>query len=248
MIAILAAISIVAYTGVQNRAYDSVVQADLNSMQKTAKIKAVTEELPQTDADFTASFKPSDNANPYDSSVRYPLIALKTQNEQGVHGGYSFAALSKSGKVFIAEGGSVGQNTSSEVTPEGAIAWLKEEIGWYEAEVITMRQNNDPNLGWYEADLAYYRSMLAEADALQLSGKDYWTVEIPQEPSDWTGTHIGSNTPIQIDRSSLLVSKEVDMYNYNDVLTGYIYDMIDKRWEPVTIYTGDSGGIAQVAI
>jgi prepilin-type N-terminal cleavage/methylation domain-containing protein len=107
VIGILAAISVVAYNGIQNRANDTAVQTDLRNIGvKFTEFKTVNDTLPQVSADFTPmNLKVSRNAygNHYTpaGSNGYNLIYC-------VNGtAFALVAASKSGTVYVFRDGSV---------------------------------------------------------------------------------------------------------------------------------------------
>lgn len=110
VIAILAAISIVAYTGVQNRANDSAVQSDLNNFAK--KIQLVAAETGEYPAGGTTTpggggnattipsftFSPSKEAYLTTVNNLYYCTGVETASGQKV---FRVGARSKSGNLFI---------------------------------------------------------------------------------------------------------------------------------------------------
>jgi prepilin-type N-terminal cleavage/methylation domain-containing protein len=111
VIAILAAISIVAYTGIQNRAHDTAIQNDLAAISKKFELFYVDNdrypnavaELGTLDAKATKSAYLTD-----ETSIQANLVPCRTTNGQE----YSLAAISKSEKRFyVTKGGSVREYT-----------------------------------------------------------------------------------------------------------------------------------------
>ncbi len=91
VIAILAAISIVAYNGIQNRAYDTTVQSDLSTLSKKMSVDASTSGnyvLPTASTEFSAS------KSAY-MDVNNLYVCINTSTNQ-----YALAARSKSKKQF----------------------------------------------------------------------------------------------------------------------------------------------------
>lgn len=107
VIGILAAITIVAYNGVQNRANDTAIQADLRNIGgKFMEFKAINDAMPQGSADFTPmNLKVSRNA--YGShytpagSNGYNMIYCLNGNSIAI------VAASKSGNVYVYKDGGV---------------------------------------------------------------------------------------------------------------------------------------------
>ena len=107
VIGILAAITIVAYNGIQNRANDTAVQSDLRSIGgKFMEFKAINDTMPQGSADFTPmNLKVSKNA--YGShytpagSNGYNMIYCLNGNSIAI------VAASKSGNVYVYKDGGV---------------------------------------------------------------------------------------------------------------------------------------------
>lgn len=111
VIAILAAISIVAYTNIQNRAYDSAVQHDLNSFAKKIELAAAeTGRYPAAGATrqggvstgSTSSFpgftfRPSKNAYLTSGFNLYYCTGTDSATGQEI---FRIAAISRSGNTF----------------------------------------------------------------------------------------------------------------------------------------------------
>ncbi len=99
VIAILAAITIVAYTGIQNRAYDSAVQSDLKAMATKIELYMAEEStLPRGSQIDTLGIAVSESA--YDilwsgSSTDYGFLYCSPQSND-----YALVARSKSGTVY----------------------------------------------------------------------------------------------------------------------------------------------------
>jgi len=98
VIAILAAITIVAYNGIQNRAYDTTVQADLSGMMKKFQLyKADKGNFPLTSTDLLdVGASASKNAYLISPATTYNVVPCITSG--GVE--QSVASISKSGKKF----------------------------------------------------------------------------------------------------------------------------------------------------
>lgn len=114
VIGILAAITIVSYLGVQNRTYDSNVQADLKNIAAAMKsYRANTGAYPKTESDI-ADMDEIEGVNPHLTRSAYDLTAPSAPDDTTVsrnlliclrNGGaypkFGIAALSKSGKVWF---------------------------------------------------------------------------------------------------------------------------------------------------
>ncbi len=116
VIAILAAITIVAYNGIQNRTYDSSVQSDLAHYAKKAemfKVDDTSERYPKTVADLD-SLTAKVNHQAYNTSYNnlYYCVSAVARDK------YVFAARSKSGTVFYA--GSSGKGSLGNVSISGS--------------------------------------------------------------------------------------------------------------------------------
>lgn len=95
VIAILAAITIVAYNGIQKRANDSVVSSDINTFKKKLElIKVDLDRYPRTVAEFPSDLKISKTA--YNTTLNnvYYIVEHATDN-------YAFGVRSKSLKGYI---------------------------------------------------------------------------------------------------------------------------------------------------
>lgn len=99
VIAILAAISIVAYNGIQARAYDSIVQSDLANVAKQVELYRVSSETnayPQSYHTALAGVGIRISKDAYDVAGYNFYYCTNF----GVYDKYAFAAKSKSGKTF----------------------------------------------------------------------------------------------------------------------------------------------------
>jgi prepilin-type N-terminal cleavage/methylation domain-containing protein len=105
-IGILAAIMIVSYNGVQNRAYDAAVQSDLESFSalleeyRAYDSSNSSREYPRTTAVLsTLGIKASKNS--YNTSVALNFIYCLANSGTNAYKDYRLVALSKSGKIFV---------------------------------------------------------------------------------------------------------------------------------------------------
>jgi prepilin-type N-terminal cleavage/methylation domain-containing protein len=100
VIAILAAISIVAYNGIQNRANDSAVQSDLANFAKKIQVYRVyNDEYPATAAqldDSNVDWRASTGAYATDTQNAYYC----TQPATSINDAYVILGKSKSGTIF----------------------------------------------------------------------------------------------------------------------------------------------------
>lgn len=119
VIAILAAISIVAYNGIQNRANDAAVQSDLKGIgQKILSYQITDGKLPNTAGTLTAAgpFKAAQNAY----GNHYTPAASNGYNMayclDATAGTFAVVAASRSGNVYVFKNGAVSQGTGPLVT------------------------------------------------------------------------------------------------------------------------------------
>lgn len=133
VIAILAAIVIVSYNGIQNKAYDSTVQSDLRALgQKVEQYRIINNDVvPTSIAGIVEGVTASHNAYgahyiPTAGGPEYNLLYCRSTTAFG------FVAASKSGKVFIYGSGGV-----------------KEGVGPLKTYTTTCSDNGLPaNGGW----------------------------------------------------------------------------------------------------
>ncbi len=119
VIGILAAITIVAFNGIQNRANDSAVVSDLANIAKKYELYKLDE---------PSSLYPYGSGIPnitisksaYDSSVSYNLLNCTSSTTQGVD--YAMMAISKSGKRLYVSSTSGGVKEYTGGTAWGALA------------------------------------------------------------------------------------------------------------------------------
>lgn len=108
IIAILAAITIVAYNGIQNRAYDSTVMSDVGTVKKKLelfKVGSGLDRYPRTVAEFPSDIKISRSAYDEKSNNVYYIVEQATDN-------YAFGVRSKSGKGYILTNTGLQENVS----------------------------------------------------------------------------------------------------------------------------------------
>lgn len=105
VIAILAAISVVAYTGVQNRANDSVVQGDLRNIgAKVNEYLAINGQLPTFAQLVSLGAAPTHDAYGNHYNGLHNLVYCKLDDPSTK---FIVVGASKSGKVFVFRDGSV---------------------------------------------------------------------------------------------------------------------------------------------
>lgn len=105
VIAILAAISVVAYTGIQNRANNAAVEADISAIIKKLELAKIDlGHYPQSFTEFP-NFKISKLA--YDTSNSNVNYCLDKTNDV-----YAFGHRSKSGKAYIVDRGVITTGTT----------------------------------------------------------------------------------------------------------------------------------------
>ena len=119
VIAILAAITIVAYNGIQNRAYDSVVASDISAARKKLEMAKVDlGHYPQTAAQFNDFHF---NLSMYDTKANNIYYITDTVNDT-----YALGLRSRSGKGYIATNKGVNEN----VTVSGAATATAIGVTW----------------------------------------------------------------------------------------------------------------------
>lgn len=233
VIAILAAITVVAFNGVQSRAHDSSVQADLNGMQKKIQAAVVTGDLPTTAEAFSNLAKPS-SGYMTTSQPEYSLLALPTG--ETTPDGYSFFAQSRSGKVFTAIGGSVARNATSR-TIDQTIQDLEGWVSDAQEQLADAQASNDQErIAEAEEYTEYLQWQLEVARGLKASGADPWSLA-GQESS---GQVEGMAMPLQAEESELLRRYGPVVNGCRTVYQdGYVYDAPQGRWLAVTfeLYT-----------
>lgn len=108
IIAILAAITIVAYNGIQNRAYNSTIESDLANMAKQMEIsKTYLGRYPYVSAEFAQTgFKISKNA--YETTVNNMMYCVNKPNDQ-----YVILVVSKSKTRYVLNTGTIVKDTTA---------------------------------------------------------------------------------------------------------------------------------------
>ena len=115
VIAILAAISIVSYTGIQNRANDTAVQSDLSNLAKKAgTFHALNGAYPTTQAHLL-DLEMKTTKSAYDTTVTLNFSYCATSGGTG----YAIGGISKSGKRFFVSSRSGVAEYSSSLVDDG---------------------------------------------------------------------------------------------------------------------------------
>ena len=117
VIGILAALSIVVYNGIQNRAHDTTIKSDLSNLSRQiAAYHAINGHYPSTPTSLLEL-----NANPthgsYDTSRTLNLSYCTTGGGTGT--GYAIGGISKSGKRFFVSSQSGVAEYSESQTADG---------------------------------------------------------------------------------------------------------------------------------
>ena len=125
VIAILAAVTIVSYAGITNRAYDTAVQSDLANIARKYELYKTTSTSDKYPYGGTLNsgslFKIQVSKNSYDSNASYQLLNCTNSSYPGTD--YAVLARSKSGRRFYISSVS---NGVQEYT--GADQWLDDSI------------------------------------------------------------------------------------------------------------------------
>ncbi len=136
VIAILASISVVAYTGIQNRANDSAVQADLTAFAKLIEIQRV--DLGTYPATLTSAmgFQFSKGAYGEDYQSRNVRYCYNSANDS-----YVLVSSSKSGNYFALINGTIAPQSS---------APNPDPYGYQVCNFIGLASTNPSQNGYYE--------------------------------------------------------------------------------------------------
>lgn len=143
VIAILAAISVVAYTGIQNRAHDSIIEADIANIIKKMEIAKIDlGHYPRSHADFPA-FKLSKGSYDVIYSNAYYITDLNSDV-------YAIGIRSKTNKGYIINTGTVASGVSISANDTAAAinkTWSSPDIFRF-AGYDTATSNWNSNWGW----------------------------------------------------------------------------------------------------
>ena len=134
VIAILAAITVVAYNGVQNRAYDSSIQNDLTNIAKQlelAKIDSTNESYPYGNPALSSAFSVRINKGAYTITPisTYNMVYCVPTSVNPKQ--YLLLSTGKSGNQYSLEnGGTVTKNTGSAWSTSNADVCNTVKPGW----------------------------------------------------------------------------------------------------------------------
>lgn len=136
VIGILAAITIVAYNGIQSRTYDTSVQSDLRNIAKqleVGRVDSLTDSYPTNNTTIATSVNIKVNKNSYATTpaAGYNLLMCFPTTSNPTD--YILLALSKSGKKFyIRASGAITEYTGGVSWSGGVAATLCDSVitGW----------------------------------------------------------------------------------------------------------------------
>lgn len=204
VIAILATISVVAYRGIQDMANDSAVQAEVNQFFKQEMIADLGREHPDPYASGNLMESYLENninisMKNYHQSEAYPFILVGNYNYKTSQYEYDIAAVSKSGKVFVATrdtGGvsrSIGSWTDYRVMLQGDLDYFNAQLQnvpeWCNTECVAD----------YQDQRAYYQAELTRVGEREARGDDFWHIG---PGGCGVGTIIGSSYVVYLYKAS----------------------------------------------
>lgn len=103
VIGILAAITMVSYNGIQNRAHDVAIQSDLKQAYQSVQLSAIdTGIYPEWSEDLQGVGVAASGAS-YDTSIRYNLVYCPPYPFSSASN-FAFLAASKSGNILVYSG------------------------------------------------------------------------------------------------------------------------------------------------
>ena len=140
VIAILAAITIVAYNGIQNRANDSAVRADMRNMAtKINEYELTDSPTGAPPAATAAALSPlmKFSKSSYQGRGNTSLLYCRTDTE------FALIAQSKSGNVFVMKDGATMQ-------PDGAWGGSNSQNACVWNDVTNVKFPNDSGTSWFE--------------------------------------------------------------------------------------------------
>lgn len=121
VIAILAAVTVVAYTGVQNRAHDTAVQNDLETIAKKFELYKIDSSAGLYPYGATLNngdaFRLAVSRNSYEPTSAYQLLNCTSATTPGID--YAILAVSKSGNRYY-----VGSETGGVKLYTGGGSWI----------------------------------------------------------------------------------------------------------------------------
>ncbi|MDB5177903.1 MAG: putative ral secretion pathway protein GspG [Candidatus Saccharibacteria bacterium] len=142
VIGILAAITIVAYNGVQNRASDSSVAADISSMRKNLELAKVDlGHYPQAVGEFPSNFKFSKTA--YDTTLNNIYYIT-----DGITDTYAFGVRSKSGKGYILTSNGLQENVTVSANATATAIGLTWGSATFQRQGFTPPSSWSPSWNW----------------------------------------------------------------------------------------------------
>lgn len=197
VIAVLAAVTIVAYRGVTASADDSVVQSDLDQFTKKTLLLAVDDwsEVAGVDEYDTGPFTLWLNSTlkPSQSSRERFNVALINVGEWDSSGSewvyvpaYKFVARSNSGKVFTSS--TTGNKAEESSGWDDAIASAEENLEYYRGELQRCIESVDCSYEqWYRDEVAYEEERLRMAQESTARGLSVWDIGDVNEGDDGEG-------------------------------------------------------------
>lgn len=154
VIGILAAITIVAFNGIQNRGYDATIQADLNAFKKKIDMQLIDStsgQYPNTASvtDGLASFKLKLGTSAYAVSPTTSINVLYCMTPDRLS--YALLSLSKSGKKLYVT------NTSGVSEYTGTDTWTDNTSYPARCRTVLANSNNYATAGYSSGDPVQWR-------------------------------------------------------------------------------------------
>lgn len=235
VIAILAAITVVAYRGITASADDSVTQSDLDQFTKKTMLLAVDDwsEVAGVDEYDTGPFtlwlnntlKPSQSSKERFNMAIIDVGEWDSSNTDWVYvPAYKFVARSNSGKVFTST--TAGNKAEEDLGWDDAIASAEEDLRYYRERLqICIDDAECDYAQWYRDEIAYSEERLRVAQDGAARGLSLWDISEVYESDDGeSGTLYASHfrTPAFSFPAGCINSL-------------HVFDQTVKRWRPMHV-------------
>ena len=223
VIAILAAISVVSYNGISNRASDTVVMAALDQAQKQIQLESVEgsvwsepdgnfdQKLQWLNENITPQFK-SDHRIGMIVSHRWDYIEHEPWQ---ITKGVSLSALSSSGKVFLATSDTKGAAGISDF--DTILADLRYRLADVQRGKDDWCEGDPECRQWHEEEADQLAAQVSQIEAQRQQGKNLWLFEGLEVGDDFI--RVGAVTTPAL------------VHNGCNALVGFAYDTNSRSWK-----------------
>lgn len=227
VIAILAAVTVVAFNGVQNRANDSSTQASVSQIYKKLKLAEGAEELSPEVEDSVKINELLSNlgSGSYDTSKGYPVTigfnyVYNEENQTNELSLFTVAAISKSGNVYYANDETAG--VAQHIPDYSTYRIYYESTISYYSDYLASPEFPEEYRAEYEGYRDRAQLALSAVNKAEIEGKGLWNM-LPRECASETE----QNGLICVSMDMIAPVDPGSSYSFS----GYVYDVDEMKWK-----------------